>query len=58
MHRTVRGISSAEMPTFYGAGKTFALGDAGHIHQFTWLEAIDQHAVDGGINLWARSSDS
>src|ERR1700680_2339309 len=45
MHRTVRGISSAEMPPFYGAGKTFALGDAGHIHQFTWLEAIDQHAI-------------
>src|SRR5579864_300520 len=47
MHGAVRGIASAEVPPFYGAGKALALGDAGHVHEFPGLEAIDQHAVAG-----------
>src|ERR1700674_5562715 len=47
VHRTVRGISSAEVPSLYGAGKSLSLGNSGHVHEFPRLEAIDQHAVAG-----------
>src|ERR1700686_2765997 len=45
VHRTVCGISSAEVPSLYGAGKSLSLGNSGHVHELSRLEAIDQHAV-------------
>ena len=44
-HRTVRRVAAAVVPALHAAGKSLALADAGHIHEFAGLEAVDQHAV-------------